>query len=207
MCREGPASGPRTLSGKAFIMSLAPLAPLDPVMAAVDTVLPAGWDSDWSMVSRDLADMSTRELRVLCNQLYKLLDKDFPPHGALEGYTGVAEELEQREAQARQQQPEPATTAAVRRETFRDNPLASRFEFFNNGTKIGYVRYDLRAGQIILLETVVTEPYEGRGLESVLVRQALLNAHHRRLKTVPSCPHARAFLDANPQFAALIPIS
>lgn len=184
-------------------MSLAPLAPLDPVMPAVDPVLPAGWDSDWSMVSRDVAGMSTRELRVLCNQLYKVLDKDFPPYGAREGYAAVVEELEQREARARQQS-EPGAAVDGRRETFRDNPLASRFELFNNGTRIGYVRYDLCAGQISLLETMVTEAYEGRGLEPVLVRRALLNAHHRRLKTVPCCPHARAFIEANPQFAALI---
>ncbi|MHA7210064.1 GNAT family N-acetyltransferase [Arthrobacter sp. MDT1-65] len=191
-------------------MSIAPLASLDPVMSAGDTLLPAGWDSDWSTVSRDLTNMSTRELRVLCNQLYKSLDKDFPPSGAQEGYAVVVEELEQRECRAQQRQPDraaPAGVAGVRRERFRDNPLASRFELFSDGTRIGYVRYDLRAGEIILLETVVTEPYEGRGLEPVLVRQALLNAHHRRLKTVPFCQHARAFLTANPQFAALIPAS
>ena len=187
-------------------MTIAPLAPIELPTPTVDAVLPATWDSDQALVSRDLSDVSTRELRVLCNQLYRSLEADFPPYGAQEDYAMVAEELEQREARARQRT-EPTAPANAPRETFRDNPLGSRFEFFHDGVMSGYVKYDLRAGHIRLLETVVTEPYRGRGLESVLIREALLNAHQRRLKAVPYCPHAQAFLTANPQFTTLIPAS
>jgi predicted GNAT family acetyltransferase len=187
-------------------MSVAPLVPLETGLSVVDDLPPAGWDNDWSAGTEDLTGMSTRELRVLANQLYRLLDQDFPPYGARDGYARIVEELEQREARA-QQRFEPATATDPRRETFRDNPLASRFELFINGMMIGYVKYALRAGEMTLLEIVATDPYAGRGLESVLVRQALLTAHQRRLKAVPSCPHARAFLDANPQFLSLIPAS
>lgn len=93
------------------------------------------------------------------------------------------------------------------REKLRNNPLNSRFELFDDGVMIAYLKYDLRAGHITLLETVVGTDYRGRGLESVLIRHCLLDAHQRRLKTIPYCPHAQAFLAANPHFTSFVPTS
>lgn len=83
-------------------MSISPLAPSHFPASTGDALVPGGWDSDPSLVSQDLSGMSTRELRVLSNQLYRSLEADFPPYGTREDYVMVTEELEQREARARQ---------------------------------------------------------------------------------------------------------
>ena len=149
----------------------------------------------------DLSAVTTRELRILSNELYRALDTDYPPFGVQEDYEAVVEVLAEREAQAAER-----TESVKLREKFRDNPLNSRFELFHDGTMVGYVKYDMRAGRIRLLETVVGSDYRRAGLEPVLVRQALLNAHRRRLAPVPYCRHAQAFLAENPEFRALIPV-
>ncbi|WP_104119029.1 GNAT family N-acetyltransferase [Arthrobacter sp. B1805] len=152
-------------------------------------------------VPRDLAAATTRELRILCNQLYRVLDTDFPPFGVQEDYEDVVELLAHREARAAER-----TESENLREKFRDNPVNSRFELFHDGTMVGYVKYDMRAGRIRLLETVVGPAYRQSGLEPVLVRQALLSAHRRRLAPIPYCQHVQAFLTEHPQFQALIPV-
>lgn len=153
-------------------------------------------------VPRDLSTVTTRELRILCNRLYRVLDMDYPPFGVQEDYEAVVEVLADREARAAER-----TESENLREKFRDNPVSSRFELFHDGTMVGYVKYDIRAGRIRLLETVVGADHRHSGLEPVLVRQALLSAHRRRLAPIPYCPHAQAFLAENPQFRALIPVS
>lgn len=150
----------------------------------------------------DLSTLSTRELRTLSNQLYRVLDRDLPPFGTYEDYVSVTEALTERTARAAE-----VTESEELREKFRDNSVSSRFELFHDGTMVGYVKYHLRAGRIHLLETVVNPGFRGAGLEPVLVKEALLNAHRRRLAPVPYCRHAQAFLAANPQFQALIPLN
>ncbi|KNC20335.1 hypothetical protein AC792_01265 [Arthrobacter sp. RIT-PI-e] len=93
------------------------------------------------------------------------------------------------------------------RETFRDNPAASRFELFLDGTMVGCLKYRLRAGRMHLLETVVAPGHRDTGLESVLVSQTLLNAHRRRLAPVPYCAQVQSFLTENPQYLTLVPAS
>lgn len=153
-------------------------------------------------IPEDLTAVSTRELRILSNQLYRVLDTDFPPFGMQEHYEDVVEVLTVRQAHAVE-----ATETDTLREKFRDNSVSSRFELFHDGTMVGYVKYDMRSGRVRLLETVVGPAYARAGLEPVLVRAALLNIHHRRLAPIPYCRHAQAFLAANPQFRALIPSS
>ena len=151
-------------------------------------------------VPSDLSAMSTRELRVLCNRLYRVLDSDFPPFGAREDYAEVVEILEERAARALRRPEEDGL-----RETFRDNPAGSRFELFLDGTMVGYLRYHLRAGRIHLIETVAGPAHRDSGLEAVLAKESLLSAHRRRLAPVPYCGYVQAFLAENPQYRALVP--
>ena len=67
------------------------------------------------------------------------------------------------------------------------------------------MRYTLRGGRITLLSTVVAAPHEDTGLVATLIKEALLNAHRRRLAPIAYCPHTQAFLTANPQFLNLLP--
>ena len=151
-------------------------------------------------VPQDLSGLSARGLRALCDDVYNSLDADFPPYGAYEDYARIVEELGRRETLAAGRR-----AAAEPRAKFRDNPARSRFELYHDGVMTGYLNYTLRAGRITLLSTVVAAPYEETGLAATLIKEALLNAHRRRLAPIPSCPHTRAFLTANPQFSNLLP--
>lgn len=150
-------------------------------------------------VPRILDDATTRQLRRWSNQLYKLLDTEFPPFGAREDCDRVAAELELREERARN-----GSVSITRRDAFRDNPLNRRFELFQNGMLAGYISYTMRAGVLRLHRTVVAEAFEGAGMESVLIRKVLLDAHKRRLAALPYCSEVQTFLKQNPEFRSLI---
>jgi predicted GNAT family acetyltransferase len=108
-------------------------------------------------------------------------------------------------------QPAPAETdvaadpAANRISQFRDNALFSRFELYRDGALAGYVQYEMRGGQVFLLHAVVDPRFRREGLEPVLLRAVLLDAHRRRLAVMPQCPEAQQFLTDHPQFLPLIP--
>ncbi|MCU1633725.1 MAG: hypothetical protein JWM61_2377 [Micrococcaceae bacterium] len=148
----------------------------------------------------DFTDVSTRELRLLCNRTYEQLDTDHPALETREQYEALVEELERRERQA-----ERRGTDVAARETFRDNALFSRFELFRDGVMAGYMQYEMRGSHVLLLHSVIDPRFRRMGLEPVLMQAVLLNAHRRRLAVVPYCPEAQNFLAAHPQYLSLIP--
>ncbi|BBE24370.1 hypothetical protein MN0502_32530 [Arthrobacter sp. MN05-02] len=153
---------------------------------------------DPSEVPFDLTEETNRNLRRWSNALYKALDADFPPYGAVEDFERVVAELERRKAKDDQDSP------SALREKFRDNALSRRFELFRNGQLAGYVSYTMRAGTVRLNRTVVTADFDGMDLEGVLMRNVILTAHKRRLAALPYCPIAQAFVRENPQYRQLM---
>ncbi|WP_394247909.1 GNAT family N-acetyltransferase [Arthrobacter pityocampae] len=147
----------------------------------------------------DFTGVTTRQLRRWVNQMYRVLDADFPPYGAQEDYERLADELERRIADARE-----SSGGAERPGSFRDNPMNQRFELFQDGMLAGYVSYSLRAGTLRLHRTVVAAAFEGAGLEGVIIRKVLLDAHKRRLAALPYCEQVQAFLADNPQYRSLV---
>jgi predicted GNAT family acetyltransferase len=158
---------------------------------------PRAEDADFP---EDLTVVSTRQLRVLCNQTYRLLDRDFPPMDALHQYELLVEEIERREVQA-EARTEPART----RSGFRDNSLFSRFELFSDGTMVGHVKYEMKGPHAVLIQAVVDPRFDAIDVEPALIRQVLLNAHRRRIAVVPYCPRVREFLTEFPQYRTLLP--
>ncbi|MGV0108872.1 MULTISPECIES: GNAT family N-acetyltransferase [unclassified Arthrobacter] len=148
----------------------------------------------------DLTVVSTRQLRVLCNQTYRLLDRDFPPMDALHQYEVLVEEIERREVQA-ESRAEPART----RSGFRDNSLFSRFELFSDGTMVGHVKYEMKGSHAVLIQAVVDPRFDAVDVEPALIRQVFLSAHRRRIAVVPYCPRVREFLVEFPQYRLLLP--
>jgi predicted GNAT family acetyltransferase len=146
----------------------------------------------------DLTEETNRDLRRWSNTLYKALDTDFPPFGAVEDYEQVTAEIERRKATNDEDSP------SGTREKFRDNAPAGRFELFRNGQLAGYVNYTMRAGTLRLNRTVVTADFDGTDLEGVLMRNVILMAHKRRLATIPYCPVAQSFVRENPQYRQLM---
>lgn len=147
----------------------------------------------------DLSTVSTRDLRTLCNQTYRLLDRDFPPMEAVHQYEELVLEIERREVQA-----EVCAPARVRR-GFRDNTVFSRFELFSDGIMVGHVKYELRGPHAVLIQAVVDPRFDAVDVEPALIRQVLLNAHRRRIAVVPYCPRVREFLTEFPQYRILLP--
>ncbi|MUK00471.1 hypothetical protein GM708_00135 [Vibrio cholerae] len=161
------------------------------------SAVPGHQDDDFP---QDLSGTSTRQLRMLCNATYQLLDTEHPTLETRERYDALVEELERRELRA-----ETRGSVDDAREKFRDNALFSRFELYRNGVMAGYVQYDMRGGNILLLHSVIDPRFRRLGLEPVLMQAVLLNAHRRRLAVMPYCPQAQDFLSENPQFLSLIP--
>lgn len=158
-------------------------------------------EAEWmraALATLDLTDVTTSELRVLANRMFLLLDAERPPFDAGERYAAAVEEIEARAAQARTH-----GTAETRRQVFKNSAFGSRFELFLDGSLAAYLRYSLVDGRLTLRALVETPGFEGRGLTPILLRQAMLHAHKRRLGVIPGCPEARAFLEQNPQYRIL----
>ena len=66
--------------------------------------------------------------------------------------------------------------------------------------------YRLRGKRMVLLHTGVPDAVEGHGIGGELVRAAVGYAASQGLTVVPACPFARAWLERNPDVAALVPI-
>ena len=157
----------------------------------------AGW-MQAALEVLDLTSVPMAELRVTANRMYLLMDTDRPPQWAAERYEAVVDEIEERSAQAKR-----AGTTRGAREVFKDSAYGSRFELYCDGALAAYIRYSIRDGELVLRALVEKPEFEGRGLWQGLVREAMLNAHKRRLRVSPRCPAAQAFLRQYPQYLAL----
>ncbi|WP_434994774.1 GNAT family N-acetyltransferase [Arthrobacter sp. Ld5] len=149
----------------------------------------------------DLTVVSNRQLRVLCNQTYRMLDRDFPAMEAVFHYELLTEEIERREVQA-----ETRSEPTKARGGFRDNTLFSRFELFSDGIMVGHVKYEMKGSYAVLIQAVVDPQFDPADVEPALIRRVLLNAHQRRIAVVPYCPRVREFLREFPQYRALLPV-
>jgi predicted GNAT family acetyltransferase len=153
---------------------------------------------DEALSVEDIEALSTRQLRVMVNQAYRLMDTSYPPYGAADRYEMLVEELEHRAHQATDR-----GTQTQTREAFRDNALSSRFELFVDGTLAAYLKYTMDGGRIILLDGAEQPGFRDQGVDATLMRHVVLNAHKRRLSLVPRCALAFTFLADNPQYQVL----
>lgn len=182
-----------------------PSGPL-PTDAPLDSARPstppdeAGHLVDVSFVEvGQLHDLTTRELRMLCNQAYRMLDTDWPPFESVGRYQTLCDALDVREAAAHQR-----SRLAESRERFRDNQWTDAFELIRNGVVAGRMRYRLRQQDVSLLDLVVDPRFEGPDIAQALIRHILLDLHRRRLSTTSFCPSVAAFVSARPEFATLV---
>ncbi|XVV01300.1 GNAT family N-acetyltransferase [Actinosynnema sp. CA-248983] len=81
--------------------------------------------------------------------------------------------------------------------TVSDNRELSRFEVHLDGQLGGFAEYTLEPGRIVFTHTEVA--VEGKGLGSVLVKQALAEVRARGLEVVPQCPFVRGYLERHPE--------
>ncbi len=86
-----------------------------------------------------------------------------------------------------------------------DNPDRQRFEITSDGEPGGFAAYRRRPGLIAFTHTEIEQRFEGQGLGSRLVHDALEEARAQQLDVLPFCPFVRAYLRRHPEYAELVP--
>ena len=94
---------------------------------------------------------------------------------------------------------EPDQTPAVTR-----NDEKSRYEIRIGDTVAGFAAFRSRPGRVSFTHTVVENEFEGQGLGSILVREALTDVAARGDTIVPLCPFVQAWLKRHPDFEGSI---
>jgi uncharacterized protein len=81
---------------------------------------------------------------------------------------------------------------------------AGRFTIAVEGKTVGLIDYLDRDGQRIFPHTEVQPAYEGRGLATILVAEALAATRDAGLRIVSECSMVTGYLAKHPEFAELV---
>jgi predicted GNAT family acetyltransferase len=79
-----------------------------------------------------------------------------------------------------------------------------RFSISVNGQRVGIADFVDRDGRRIFPHTEVNRAFQGRGLATILVREALEATRPTGLRVVPQCWMVAEFIEKNPEFADLV---
>jgi predicted GNAT family acetyltransferase len=85
-----------------------------------------------------------------------------------------------------------------------DNPAKRRYEAVVNGEVAGYVFYQQREGELVLIHTEVAEQFEGQGIGSRLAAGTLDDIRARGLRLKPICPFIAGYIERHPEYAELV---
>ena len=77
---------------------------------------------------------------------------------------------------------------------------SDRFSISVDGQKVGFTEYADRDGQRIFPHTEVADEFEGRGLATILVNEALQTTRDSGLRIVAVCPLVAAFVTKHHEF-------
>jgi uncharacterized protein len=86
-----------------------------------------------------------------------------------------------------------------------DNPDEQRFEAVVNGEWAGFAAYRTQPGLIARVHTEVEHSFEGHGVGSMLIREALDDARRRGFEVLPFCPFVNSFIAEHREFVDLVP--
>lgn len=89
----------------------------------------------------------------------------------------------------------------------RDNPDEERYEASVDGELAGFIQYRLRPGLIALIHTEVDDRFEGQGIGSSLVSEALDDVRRRGMQVLPFCPFVNEYIKRHPDYTELVPES
>ena len=88
--------------------------------------------------------------------------------------------------------------------TVRDNPEQHRFEIDLGDGSMAVAQYTLPAGKIMFTHTEVPPEHEGKGLGSMLIKNALAAARERGLQVIPICPFFAAYMQKHAEVQDLL---
>jgi predicted GNAT family acetyltransferase len=86
-----------------------------------------------------------------------------------------------------------------------DNPDEQRYEAVVDGALAGFAAYRTQPGVIAFVHTEVEEAFEGHGVGSILIREALEDATRRGVEILPFCPFVNSFIAEHREFVDLVP--
>ena len=78
---------------------------------------------------------------------------------------------------------------------------SDRFTISVDGQQVGLADFYDREGVRVFPHTEVDPSYQGRGLATILVREALTATRAAGLRVVPQCWMVAEFIEKNPEFA------
>jgi uncharacterized protein len=84
------------------------------------------------------------------------------------------------------------------------NPTEERYEAQVDGVVAGKAYYELEPGRIVFLHTEVDPAYEGRGIGSLLAKDALDDARSKGLRVFPRCPFFARYIREHPEYQDLV---
>jgi predicted GNAT family acetyltransferase len=79
-------------------------------------------------------------------------------------------------------------------------PGDDRFSIAVEGQTVGFAEFDDRDGQRVFTHTEVADEFEGRGLASILVDQALQATRDSGLRIVAVCPMVADYIKKHHEF-------
>jgi hypothetical protein len=85
-----------------------------------------------------------------------------------------------------------------------NNAAALQYEVTVDGEPAGRIRYTRHGGRITLVHTEVEPKFEGHGVGSTLIREALDDVRAHGMTVRPLCPFVRAFIEQHREYADLV---
>jgi predicted GNAT family acetyltransferase len=86
-----------------------------------------------------------------------------------------------------------------------DNTTEQRYEVSRDGELAGFAIYRRRPELIAFVHTEIDERFEGEGLASRLVRDALEDARREGIAVLPFCPFVNGYIKRHAEYAELVP--
>jgi predicted GNAT family acetyltransferase len=77
---------------------------------------------------------------------------------------------------------------------------SDRFTIAVDGQTVGLTQFADRDGQRVFTHTEVSDEFEGRGLATILIGEALQATRDAGLRIVAVCPMVAAYVDKHPEF-------
>ena len=85
-----------------------------------------------------------------------------------------------------------------------DNPAEERYEAQVDGAVAGTASYVLEPGRITFLHTEVDPAYAGRGIGSLMAKDALEDVRAKKLRVVARCPFIARYIREHPEYGDLL---
>jgi uncharacterized protein len=86
-----------------------------------------------------------------------------------------------------------------------DNPDEQRYEAAVDAELAGFAAYRTEPGLMAFVHTEVKDAFEGQGVGSILIREALDDARRRGFEVLPFCPFVNSFIGGHREFVDLVP--